>query len=663
MLHISNFSKCFGHHIIFHQTEFTCPDRGVVLLQGENGSGKSTLLNILSFMDEKYDGEYSIHGISQKKLPNREKEKKRRDEISYVMQKDNLIHYLSTKENMRLGGVEDKEARKEKVHTLSQGQQILLTLKRELVAGKKMYLLDEISSHLDPNNRKKVHDFVQANVDKALFVISCHDDTFLDIADVRYQIQEKKLVCIQRKERQEKEIPQESSPHDRKVPLFLKRTRSVFPVHLFSFFIFSFVFLLGWVGMLATGNDSKPYLKDAFKDQEYVVIPPSSEVDTEKLLTEFPSSHLQCQEMVVYSENVDDDGKVHVSQRTVLYYDKHFRKDGTFQYFSVSMPYQLDEDVPFGLAYLYGRKEELLSNRKSEECPYLLDFKNNYWPVGERSGYASFSTMPVYSQILLLNSKSMMSLLGKESPFDLQDDVFYVNAPAFESEGRVHFEFSPSLYRNEKAVDYNVIFPDGVAVKSLSLPGVDANVLHYIYVSDATMNKILPYFPPKRSVVTKIEDRDRLFSFIDRNFLKAGYVSSGYHSSSLSHYHQSIQEKTFLPGVISYSIMESVSFLLLLLFVGLFAWFIYNVQKKNDRILRLKGISHARMFFMDVFPFLLSLSLSAVSGYFLMRLASYSHPYLLLDGFHTAMFLLVSFLAIFLLLSLFFVFWRKVRCH
>ena len=136
-------------------------DNEFVAILGPSGSGKTTLLNIIGGLDRYDSGDLIINGISTKKYKDRDWESYRNHTIGFVFQSYNLIDYLTTVENVKLGGSGNAEKLLEEVGIgkeywqrnvlqLSGGQQQRVAIARALASDAHVLLADEPTGNLDP---------------------------------------------------------------------------------------------------------------------------------------------------------------------------------------------------------------------------------------------------------------------------------------------------------------------------------------------------------------------------------------------------------------------------------------------------------------------------------------------------------------------------------
>ena len=124
---------------------------------GASGAGKTTLLSLLAGLDSPTGGTVLYEGedILTKGLNYH-----RKNHVSLVFQEYNLIDYLTTEENVKLGGTDKpeellskvnipQEAWKRSVMKLSGGQQQRVAIARALASNAKVLLADEPTGNLD----------------------------------------------------------------------------------------------------------------------------------------------------------------------------------------------------------------------------------------------------------------------------------------------------------------------------------------------------------------------------------------------------------------------------------------------------------------------------------------------------------------------------------
>ena len=152
-----------------------------VAIMGPSGCGKSTLLNILGLLDNPTSGEYYLNGTEVSKYTEAQRTNLRKGVIGFVFQSFNLIDELNVYENIELPllymGIPATE-RKRRVETamermaimhrskhfpqqLSGGQQQRVLLARALCATRKMLLLDEPVSGLDPKVTTEMYHLIE----------------------------------------------------------------------------------------------------------------------------------------------------------------------------------------------------------------------------------------------------------------------------------------------------------------------------------------------------------------------------------------------------------------------------------------------------------------------------------------------------------------------
>lgn len=160
---------------------------------GSSGSGKTTFLSLLAGLDNPVSGSilYSCEDIRKKGLNYH-----RRHNVSLVFQNYNLIDYLTTEENVKLGGTKNAEDLLQKVSIpredwkrnvlqLSGGQQQRVAIARALAMEPDIMLFDEPTSALDPEMVCEVLDVMKELAAEGMtMVVVTHEMGFAhDVAD------------------------------------------------------------------------------------------------------------------------------------------------------------------------------------------------------------------------------------------------------------------------------------------------------------------------------------------------------------------------------------------------------------------------------------------------------------------------------------------------
>ncbi|MBI5294305.1 MAG: ABC transporter ATP-binding protein [Chloroflexi bacterium] len=147
-----------------------------VALVGPSGSGKTTMLSILAALLTPTEGQVLIDGQDLSRMSEKKRVVLRREKIGFTFQSNNLIPYLTAKENvefmLRLNGKADRAGRartqellarlglSDRLHNLpaqmSGGQQQRVAIARALIHNPTVVLADEPTASLDTERAYQV---------------------------------------------------------------------------------------------------------------------------------------------------------------------------------------------------------------------------------------------------------------------------------------------------------------------------------------------------------------------------------------------------------------------------------------------------------------------------------------------------------------------------
>jgi len=163
-------------------------------IRGPSGSGKTTLLMIIAAMLRASSGTIRINGQDLGIMSNREREEFRAGTIGFVFQMFHLIPYLNVVENVVLAsgaergaavtqkakeileGLEMQERCQHKPAELSTGERQRTAIARALLNDPILFLADEPTGNLDPENAEAVLSYVsELNRQGCTVIMSTHE--------------------------------------------------------------------------------------------------------------------------------------------------------------------------------------------------------------------------------------------------------------------------------------------------------------------------------------------------------------------------------------------------------------------------------------------------------------------------------------------------------
>ncbi|MBD3809423.1 MAG: ATP-binding cassette domain-containing protein [Sulfuricurvum sp.] len=191
----------YGHDKVLNGVDVTIDSGSFTAIIGESGSGKTTLLSILSTLLKPSSGVVRYDGKIVSELGNIDLFRRRN--IGFVFQFHYLISYLTLRENIALGAIE--ESRIEMLlHSLgiaklshrysdevSGGERQRAAIARALVNAPSVVFADEPTGNLDSKNALGVYElFREFSRAGTGFVVASHDKKIVDYADIIIEMED-----------------------------------------------------------------------------------------------------------------------------------------------------------------------------------------------------------------------------------------------------------------------------------------------------------------------------------------------------------------------------------------------------------------------------------------------------------------------------------------
>ncbi|EOH97356.1 ABC transporter ATP-binding protein [Enterococcus pallens] len=224
MLSLKKIKRVFGKEVVLNNLSGDF-QKGLNFIYGPSGSGKTTLLNIISGMDQNFEGDVYFNNQSIKKFTRKELSNYYYNSIGFIWQDYQLIEYLSVECNIdlalslsNLNKVERKMnvakvldelgisgLAKMKVAKLSGGQKQRVAIARALVKDPEIILADEPTKALDPLASKKIMTELQKIAKERVVIIVTHDKGLIGENSNVYRIEQGQLKLVEQSKQNSKD--------------------------------------------------------------------------------------------------------------------------------------------------------------------------------------------------------------------------------------------------------------------------------------------------------------------------------------------------------------------------------------------------------------------------------------------------------------------------
>jgi putative ABC transport system ATP-binding protein len=227
-LHISNLTKTYGSGedavYAVRDASLAIDSGEFVAIVGPSGSGKTTLIAMIGALLRPTSGRIEIDGQDIATLKGRAQALHRRTAVGYVFQANNLVSYLTTRENLMLvqqisgGDRHAAAARADRLMAelglekranalaaqLSGGERQRVAIARALMNEPKLVLVDEPTASLDSSRGRQVVESLVAEVKGRgkLGIMVTHDLAMAALADRVLEMHDGRLTEIARGEQQ-----------------------------------------------------------------------------------------------------------------------------------------------------------------------------------------------------------------------------------------------------------------------------------------------------------------------------------------------------------------------------------------------------------------------------------------------------------------------------
>jgi len=187
LLQGNNLTKTFAEKNVFKDVTLSLANGKLYILEGPSGCGKSTLMTLLGLLDKPDSGNIFLDKQEITYSKYQKIEEIRRSYYSFLSQDDNLIDYLTLRENLSLVSKDQKRIEKycqrleidklldKKTSEMSRGEKARGSIIRVILEDRPIMFLDEPTGHLDSRRTNLVYKWLEEICANHIILVISHD--------------------------------------------------------------------------------------------------------------------------------------------------------------------------------------------------------------------------------------------------------------------------------------------------------------------------------------------------------------------------------------------------------------------------------------------------------------------------------------------------------
>ncbi|MGI6767825.1 MAG: ATP-binding cassette domain-containing protein [Bacilli bacterium] len=288
MLLLKNISKSYKFkdfiEIALDNINLELPATGMIFIAGKSGSGKSTLLNIIGGIDYPDSGEIYFRNQPLDFSKRRVAENFRRDEVSFIFQKSNLMLDQTVYDNIAIAGeLRGEKANPEqinkilessiglkgfalkKAYELTRSQSLKVAIARALYKNARIILADEPTKNLNSKDAHAVLELLKQEAKERLVIVASEDlEASKVYGDRIIELKAGKISQDQTIEKNFENINFDTKPSEKRISLlfllktafrFLSERKIISLLTLFLSLLAVITFSIGFVSVITNPID------------------------------------------------------------------------------------------------------------------------------------------------------------------------------------------------------------------------------------------------------------------------------------------------------------------------------------------------------------------------------------------------------------------------